>query len=174
MGDAVNVLLRRAVPGDECAVAEVHVRSWQVAYRGLLPDDYLDRLAPADRAARYSFRQDGPGSPHTTVAVGEDGICGFATTGPCRDPDKVGVGELYALYVHPDWWDRGVGRLLIDGGRCRLAEYGFSEAVLWVLRGNKRAERFYRIDGWEPDGHRRLQDVHGVTLDEVRYARSLV
>jgi GNAT superfamily N-acetyltransferase len=168
------VLLRRAVPGDEDAVARVHVRSWQVAYRGLLPDGYLDRLAPADWAALYTFAEAGPSLPHTTVAVGEDGICGFTTTGSCRDPDKEGVGELYAIYVHPQWWDRGVGRLLIDDVRCRLAEQRLSEAVLWVLKGNERAERFYRIDGWERDGHRRLQNVHGVTVDEIRYARSLI
>ena len=111
LGNAVVMFLRRAEPGDEDAVARVHVRSWQVAYRGLLPDDYLDRLAPADRAARYTFAEAGPRSPRTTVAVGEDGICGFATTGPSRDDDKSGAGELYAIYVHPDWWNRGVGRL---------------------------------------------------------------
>ena len=44
-----SVELRRAVPGDENEVAEVHVRSWQVAYRGLLPDAYLDALRPAGR-----------------------------------------------------------------------------------------------------------------------------
>ncbi|MHB1509767.1 MAG: GNAT family N-acetyltransferase [Acidimicrobiales bacterium] len=101
------MFLRRAAPGDEDAGARVHVRSWQVAYRGLLADDYLDRLAPADRAARYTFAEAGPGLPHTTVAVGEDVICGFTTTGTCRDTDKEGVGELYGIYVHPDWWDRG-------------------------------------------------------------------
>ncbi len=88
------------------------------------------------------------------MAVGEDVICGFTTTGSCRDSDNDGVGELYGIYVHPDWWDRGVGRLLIDDVWCRLAAQRFSEPVLWVLMGNERAERFYRIDGWRPDGRR--------------------
>jgi ribosomal protein S18 acetylase RimI-like enzyme len=167
-----SVFIRRAEPGDEEAVARVHVRSWQVAYRGLLPDDYLDRLSPSDRAARYTFAENDPGSPHTTVAVGEDGICGFTTTGPCRDADKEGAGELYAIYVHPDRWSRGIGRLLIEDARSRLSRDGFSEAVLWVLVGNERAQRFYRTDGWVPDDQRRLQDVHGITVDEVRYSRS--
>ncbi len=169
-----TVFLRRAEPGDEEAVARVHVRSWPVAYRGLLPDDYPERLSPADRAARYTFADIRPGSPQTTVAVGEDGICGFTTSGPCRDADKDGAGELYAIYVHPDWWNRGVGRLLIDDARSRLSQEHFSEVVLWVLVGNERAERFYRIDGWEPDGKRGLQDVHDITVDEIRYSRSLI
>lgn len=169
-----SVILRRAEPGDEHEVACVHVRSWQVAYRGLLPDEYLDHLSPADRAARYTFAEVGPGSPCTTVAVGDGRVCGFTTSGPCRDADKDGVAELYAIYVDPGCWDRGVGRLLITDVRTRLSQEGYSEAVLWMLVGNARAERFYRLDGWEADGHRRFQDVHGITVDEVRFARSLI
>lgn len=168
------MVLRRAEPGDEDAVARVHVRSWQVAYRGLLPDGYLDGLSPADWAARYTFAERGPGSPHTTVVEGADGICGFSTVGLGRDADRDGAGELYGIYVHPDWWNRGIGRLLIQDARDRLGQQGFSEVILWVLVGNDRAERFYRVDGWEPDGQRRLQEVHGVIVDEIRYTRSLV
>jgi GNAT superfamily N-acetyltransferase len=166
--------LRRAEPGDEYAVATVHVSSWQAAYRGLLPDDYLDQLEPTDRAALYTFAAVDPGRPYTILAVDDADICGFATAGPCRDADKPDAGQLYAIYVHPDWWNRGVGRTLIGAARHRLIDRGFSEAVLWVLVGNERAERFYRIDGWNPDGNRRLEEVHGITVDEIRYVRSLV
>lgn len=166
--------LRVAVPGDEDAVAAVHVLSWQHAYRGLMPDDYLDHLDPAARAARYTFGRGEPGRPYTTVAVDGGGICGFATTGPCRDADKADAGELFAIYVHPDWWSRGVGRTLIGAARQHLVGQEYLEAVLWVLVGNGRAERFYLTDGWEPDGRRRLQEVQGIRVDEVRYIRSLV
>ena len=83
------------------------------------------------------------------------------------------AGELYGIYVHPDWWNRGVGRILINDARDRLARLGFDEAVLWVLDGNVRAERFYDKDGWRPDGQRRLAEVHGITVDELRYLRPL-
>ena len=51
------------------AVARVHVRSWQAAYRGLLPDDYLDQLRPEDRAPSYDFASLEPLKPRTIVAV---------------------------------------------------------------------------------------------------------
>lgn len=166
--------LRRAVPGDEEAVAQVHVRAWQQGYRGLLPDDYLDRLDPTERAARYTFDEIAPGRPYTTVAVDGDTICGFATTGRCRDSDQPSAGEVYAIYVDPDCWGRGVGRELIQAARTSLIDEHFSTAVLWVLVGNARAERFYRMDGWQPDGQRRIQAVHRIGVDEVRYSRSLL
>ena len=49
------MLLRPVQPGDAMNVARVHVRSWQVGYRHLLPPDYLDALKPEDRAQRYTF-----------------------------------------------------------------------------------------------------------------------
>ncbi len=144
--------VRAATPADALEVAGVHVRSWQVGYRGLLPQAYLDGLRPEERARRYTFGDTGTGRPLTVVAVEQGVICGFATTGPSRDRDVRDAREVLALYVDPDHWGSGVGRLLIDGARSRLGREGASEAVLWVLAGNERARRFYRADGWAPDG----------------------
>jgi GNAT superfamily N-acetyltransferase len=80
------------------------------------------------------------------VAVEEGLIHGFATTAPSREPDLPDHGELCALYVDPEQWGRGFGMALVSAARARLFELGFRNAVLWVLAGNVRAERFYRID----------------------------
>jgi hypothetical protein len=90
------------------AVARVHVRSCQAAYRTLLPDDYLDQLRPEDRAPSYDFTSRDPVKPRTTVAVEKGLIHGFATTAPSRDPDLADHGELCALYVDPEQWGRGM------------------------------------------------------------------
>ena len=166
------MLLRPAEPEDALDVARVHVRSWQAAYRTLLPDDYLDQLRPEDRAQTYDFASLDPGKPRTIVAV-EEGIYGFATTLPSRDADLPDDGELCALYVDPEHWGRGIGVALVSAAREHLYGLGFRNALLWVLAGNVRAERFYQMDGWAPDGLRRRDTVWGVTVDEVRYRRRL-
>lgn len=165
--------MREAQPQDAAEVAGVSVRSWQVAYRGLFPDDYLDGLRAEDRMARYTFGDVRPGSPTTVVAVVEATVCGFATLGPAWDEDAADAGQVYALYVDPQVWGRGIGRSLIAEARTRLSRQGFTEAVLWVHPGNERAHRFYRADGWHSDGHRRQEYVWGVLADEVRYRRPL-
>jgi GNAT superfamily N-acetyltransferase len=167
------VLLRPAKPDDAIAVARVHVRSWQAAYRTLLPDEYLDQLRPEDRAQKYDFASLDPLKPQTIVAVDEGLIRGFATTAPSRDPDLANHGELCALYVDPEQWGRGTGVALVSAARARLFELGFRNALLWVLMGNVRAERFYQGDMWAPDGRRRTDSVWGVTVDEVRYQRGI-
>jgi ribosomal protein S18 acetylase RimI-like enzyme len=76
--------------------------------------------------------------------------------------------------VDPECWRHGIGRRLVDEARRRLSERGFTEAILWVLVGNQRADSFYRADGWLPDGTRREDEVWGAHVDEVRYRRALL
>ena len=167
------LLVRPARPQDAAEVAGVHVRSWQVAYRGLLADEYLDGLRPADRAATYTFDASGPNAPSTIVATDENVIRGFVTTGPCRDADVPAAGEVLALYVDPDAWGLGVGRRLLGEARAQLGRRDFTEAVLWVLVGNDRAQRFYRADGWAAGEDMRSHEIWGVLVDEVRFRRGL-
>jgi GNAT superfamily N-acetyltransferase len=166
--------LRPAQPEDALAVARVHVRSWQAAYRTLLPDDYLDQLRPEDRAPHYDFTTRDPQKPYTIVAA-EDGIIqGFATAAPSRDSDLPSHGELYALYVDPDYWNQGMGIALIAAARTHLVQSGFQRALLWALTGNLRAERFYQRNGWTTDHHHRKVALWGVDVEEVRYLCQLV
>jgi len=167
------VLLRSAVPDDAMSVAQVHVRSWQAAYKGLLPDDYLGQLRPESRARRYDFGTSDPGKPSTIVAVERAVIVGFATMAPAKDADAGGGGEICALYVDPDCWGRGIGCALIEQARSGLRSRGFLHAVLWVMTGNLRAERFYRRDGWEADGMRRTESIWDVEVEEFRFRRRL-
>jgi ribosomal protein S18 acetylase RimI-like enzyme len=202
----VAVELRDARKGDELAVAGVHVRSWQEAYRELMPSEFLAGLDPRDRAGRYEFEA-GEGAPTTVVAVapvddgGEVGdgddpsltnsvevrsgsspspvdrapegsggaVVGFVTFGPSRDPDTVGLGEIYALYVDPGRYEGGVGRMLMAHARRRLKEQGFEAAVLWVLLGNERAASFYEREGWKPDGATREEEPYGITSNVRRF-----
>jgi ribosomal protein S18 acetylase RimI-like enzyme len=202
----VAVTLRDARRGDELAVAGVHVRSWQEAYRGLMPSEFLDALEPRDRAGRYEF-EGVEGAPTTVVAVapvdglggagdGDDPsltnsgevrsgsspspcdrapegsggtVVGFVTFGPSRDPDTVGMGEVYALYVDPGRYEGGVGRMLMAHARRRLKGEGFEAAVLWVLLGNERAASFYEREGWEPDGAVREEEPYGIVSHVRRF-----
>ncbi len=168
--------LRPARPSDAWDVARVHVRSWQKGYRGLLPQDFLDRLDPADRVGRYELGRHDPARwPATLVALGDDGLVGFATVGPAQGEQGVpGAGELLALYVDPDHWGRGAGRTLLTAACRELREVGFDEAVLWLLVGNRRGERLYVGHGWRCYEVRRREAPWGIEVEVVRFSRSLL
>lgn len=149
------------------------MRSWQAAYKGLLPDEYLDSLRADERASRYDFATTDPLAPHTIVADDGRMIVGFATIGVSPGGSSRDVGELMALYVDPDSWRTGVGRALIARARAGLRRLGFDNALLWVLEGNERAQRFYERDGWLRGDDRRRQRVWGIEVDEIAYLRHL-
>jgi GNAT superfamily N-acetyltransferase len=167
------VILREAAPLDAPAIAVVHVRAWQAAYRGLLPGDFLDALRPEERETRYILGSSDPSAPRTILAEIAGAVAGFATIGPSRDADAPDAGELRALYIDPEHWRSGIGRTLLLDARERMAAGGYGEAILWVLAGNEPAERFYRTDGWQPDGAVRDEDPWGVIARVIRFRRAL-
>jgi GNAT superfamily N-acetyltransferase len=155
--------LRDATPADAHAIASVHVASWQVAYRGLIPDHVLDGLSVADRAEIWADRLAVPSTPTRTLLVVEGpAVLGFASTGPARDQDDPAEGELYAFYLDPSAWGRGRGARLHAGAVDRLRTDGFTHARLWVLDSNVRAIRFYHRQGWTETGRTKVdRDLGG-------------
>jgi GNAT superfamily N-acetyltransferase len=164
--------IRLATVADAPAVGFVHVRAWQAAYRGQMPDAYLDALRVEDRAEGWtrSLARAVDASP-VLVAERDGTVVGFAVLGPATDP--AGSGELYAINVDPDHWGTGAGPALLEAVHATLARLGYADAVLWVLPGNGRARRFYERAGWAADGAERTHEVLGVVVDEVRYHRRL-
>lgn len=170
--------VRLARPADAPQIAVVHVLSWQQAYRGLLPEEYLDGLDPAQRVGTWqqAIRQPDSLRSATMVIASNEAIDGFVNVGPTRDAgeDPERVGEVRAIYLLPTAWGKGFGRRLMDAALLRLADAGFAEATLWVLDTNARARRFYEAGGWSADGAVKEDARHGFPLTEVRYRKPLL
>jgi ribosomal protein S18 acetylase RimI-like enzyme len=167
--------IRTATPADAQALTAVHVATWRVAYRGLVPDDFLDAL-PEDRWRAGWERMLADQVWPTLLAETDDGgLVGFVAFRPTRDEDAdpTSTGEVTGLYVAPEHWDTGVGRALMAAAVERLQAAGYRRATLWVLAGNARGRRFYERAGWTPDGTAKELTLGGAVLTEVRYRREL-
>lgn len=167
------ITIRPAEPADAPAIAEVQVLSWQQAYAGLIPDQYLGALHTS-LARREAFWRESiaAGRTQVSLACATEQVVGFIAIGPCRDDgvSAVETGEVTAFYLLPQYWRSGVGRLLWAAGVQCLAEHDYRRVTLWVLSENQRARRFYRKVGWipEPETERSLL-IGGASLQEVRY-----
>lgn len=148
---------------------EVRLATWGAAYRGLVPDAFLDGLAVTDAmTAARTARVDDPGSP-LHVAVVDGAVVGIAAAGAPRDDDLgEDTTELGALYVLPEHWGAGIGSALLE---AVLARRPRPVQVLWVLERNVRSRRFYERCGFAADGTRKLEDLGG-PVAEVRMVRS--
>lgn len=163
--------VRPAVLEDAPAIAAVHVRSWQAAYRGLIPDAVLISLSVERRMAFWADTITDL-EPPTGVWVAErDGaVAGFVHVRRSKDQGaEPSVGEVGAIYLMPEAWSRGLGRALLDAAVVELGRNGFEAATLWVFRDNARARRFYERAGWAPDGEAKSIEIGAVSLAEVRY-----
>ncbi|WP_345752670.1 GNAT family N-acetyltransferase [Microbacterium rhizophilus] len=163
-----ELTIRRAVPEDADRLSEVHVRTWQIAYAGLIPQAVLDSLDIVARAARWRTTLENPkAAGRTWVALEGEDLIGFSSSGPARGDDPPWPLELWALYVHPRRHGSGAGAMLAD------AAIGELPAFLWVLDGNDRAIRFYEKIGFAFDGVTKDERTGGVTLHERRMVRGI-
>jgi RimJ/RimL family protein N-acetyltransferase len=171
------VAVRRARNDDAPRIAEIHVRSWQNVYQGLIPQDYLDGLDPAQRTGRWAAAlQQADWSLGGTLAVADDDgvLLGFATAQASRDEDAdASVAEVWAIYLAPDAYGQGYGRELMTATLDYLASAGYAQVTLWVLDTNARARRFYEAAGFRADGAVKVDDDRGFPLRELRYRRLL-
>ncbi|MBR8638797.1 GNAT family N-acetyltransferase [Streptomyces tuirus] len=157
-------------------VAEIRVRGWQSAYQCLIPQSYLDGLSVAEDAERRrAHLTRGDGSKVDLVAEDAHGeVVAWACHGPYRDGEvRTSDAELYAIYVHPDHVGQGAGQALLAESVARCSAAGRDRLLLWVLKENSRARRFYERAGFHADGAEEPFEVEGVTVPEVRYARPL-
>ncbi|MEU1400844.1 GNAT family N-acetyltransferase [Streptomyces sp. NPDC005728] len=150
-------------------VSEIRIRGWQHAYRGLMPQPYLDALSVAQDAEKRRARfARGNGSVVNLVAERDGEIAGWAAYGPYRDGEvRTADAELYALYLDPAHIGSGIGRALLAESVERCSRY--PRMFLWVLKENAGARRFYEGAGFRPDGAEEPFDVDGVAVPEVRY-----
>ena len=144
-----SVKVREATRADASAIARLHLDNWRTAYRGIVPDDVLDRITAVSRFLHWDgVLADPNGTEFVYVAEGADGrLLGIASGGPELGEDSHYRGELYVLHVRPEAQGRGTGRALMRAVAERLAADGITTLLVWMLRENEPARRFYTALG---------------------------
>jgi len=176
----IKLRIRHAEIGDVPTIAEIHVRAWQTAYRGIMADAFLDSLTPEQRIPTWTRFLEDP-ECRITVLVAVDTVTatvlGFCSVCPRRDDAATTTatdGELYTLYVDPEHRGDGIGTTLIAVGESTLREAGFTSAILWMLKDNAPSRAFYERRGWDADGGTRTQRYGDLDVAECRLAKSLL
>ncbi len=143
----LSVQVRVATVDDAEAVAVVHVRSWQSAYRGLIPDAYLDTLSFERRSQVWSRILTETDLPRTGTFVLQDGldVIGFVHVAPRRDDDlPASTGEVTGIYLTPNAWGRGGGRQLMDATQAQPYGSRLHDSDAVGPRGQSQGSRFLR------------------------------
>lgn len=163
------VNIRPAKTGDEAAIANVHITSWQEAYKDLIPQEYLDSL-PSELVQRIENWKRTLANPQrwVWVAEGPTDIVGFALFGPPRDPNRDGFIELGAIYLLASEKGKGIGVALLAAGFNHMRGLGYHKAYCWVLEGNPTV-KFYQRTGAIFSNQVKEDEIGGKIFKELAY-----
>jgi ribosomal protein S18 acetylase RimI-like enzyme len=163
----VVIEIRRAKPSDAKLVADTHDDAWRTAYQGIIPGNELDRLI-SRRGPDWWDSAIRKGSRITILQFG-DNVAGYANYGRNRARSLTYDGEVYELYLRPEYQGLGFGRRLFAAARKDLLQSGLRSLVVWALSDNEPAVNFYRALGGRAIA-RSSERFGSKTLDKVAYA----
>jgi ribosomal protein S18 acetylase RimI-like enzyme len=133
--------IRKADPRDAEAIAEVHRTAWQGAYAGIIPHRALTAMINR-RGSQWWANAIRRAATVLVVEIGGK-IAGYATLGRNRARELTQEGEIYELYLRPEYQGIGLGRRLFSEARARLKSHGLNGLVVWALEENDNALAFY-------------------------------
>ena len=156
--------IRKVAQADDFnAISRIYALSWKTAYKGIVPQEYLDEL-PENRWANVLRN-----SPCDAFVIIENGeYIGTSSICAARDEKMSGWGEIVSIYLLPEYFGKGYGKPLLENSVASLISKGYDEIYLWAFEENKRARKFYEKNGFSPLD-RQLININGTDLPEVRY-----
>ncbi len=143
--NTLSIDIRKAEPEDAAAIADVHLESWMGAYSGIIPYRALARMI-ARRGSEWWARAIRRSATVLVVEIG-GAVAGYATLGRNRSRELPQQGEIYELYLKPEFQGIGLGTRLFKAARRTLADHGLSGLVVWALEENGGAVSFYANAG---------------------------
>lgn len=164
--------IRMANIDDAISMSIIHAKSWQKAYQGLLPDEYLNGIKD-DRWVNMISRGLKDKSMKAWIASAEEKSIACACIGDSRYPTYEHQLELISIYVLPEYWHSGAGALLLNKVLEYAAANDYNEVGLWVLTGNKQAIKFYEKFGFTYNGDTLTNTLGGAPAVEKRYIKAL-
>jgi len=149
---------------DRTAISKIYEESWRYAYRGIIPQAYLDSI-PEGRWASGLDRQ----GWNTLVCVDGGRLVGTSSFCGSRFEQFPGWGEVISIYLLPEYMGKGYGGLLLKSVVSELNRLGYPDIFLWVLAENRGARHFYEQFGFSPTDDFVTQNIGGKDLREIRY-----
>jgi ribosomal protein S18 acetylase RimI-like enzyme len=137
----ITIDIRKAGPTDAQAIADVHHEAWRGAYAGIIPHRALNNMI-SRRGTEWWANAIRKAATVLVIEIGGK-IAGYATVGRNRARDLAQEGEIYELYLRPEYQGVGLGSRLFAAAREKLSTHGLKGLVVWALEDNQNAVQFY-------------------------------
>ncbi|MCL2044808.1 MAG: GNAT family N-acetyltransferase [Oscillospiraceae bacterium] len=145
-------IIRKALAEDAYEYAALHIACWKAAYKGIISDEYLQNMSVDEMGERTQQYLQNPGDFLYYCLEFDGSMIGRLVLNKSRDDDKPDAAEIGAMYLLDAYWDKGLGRKMMEFSLEEFQRMGYSEMILWVLEANNRARQFYEKFGFAFDG----------------------
>ena len=157
--------IRYIVPTDDrMAISNIYEESWKCAYKGIIPQDYLDSIPKGC----CSSSVDNP-DWKTLICIVDGRMVGTCSFCKSRFEQFHDWGEIISIYLLPNYVGKGYGKALMKSALSELKMKGYEKIFLWVLEQNVRGRCFYEQLGFSPTDDFINDNIGGKELREVRY-----
>ena len=167
----MSVTIRLAVPADALDMAEIHMRSWEAAYKDIIPASYIKEKNAGRPALWQRVITDENTTEYVIQADGK--TVGLMGVGPSRDEDTGDdVYELTGLYLLPEYFRQGIGTQAMEFAFDRARGLGKKVMTVWLIADNLNAKNFYKKFGFAEDGKSRISK-RGRIMEDIRMREAL-
>ncbi len=164
----MNIKIRRATLQDVSIISQIHAECWKTAYRGIMPQKYLDELKVDFWVPTFTnWIENGIFSVYL-ICVDEIPV-GCTAYGKSRDDKLPDWGEVISVYIRSDYWGKGLAKKLLEYVLLCMRQDGYRNCYLWVLKENLRARHFYEKIRFEWNQDELFSDIMGKQIVDVRY-----
>lgn len=168
----MSVKIIEATTEDSEVISKIHAISWKSAYKGIVPQDYLDELK--NDFWVNAFHNWISNNLFTALLIYDDEVpVGCIAYGKARDEEFSGWGEIVSIYVLPDYWGKGYGHRLLVTALLDMKKRGYKNCYLWVLRDNSKAKKFYEKHGFNCNNDEYNFEINNKSLTDIRYVIAL-
>jgi len=168
----MDVKIRKATLKDVNVISNIYALSWKSAYKGIVPQKYLDVLKCNFWVS--SFQNWINNNILTAQLINENEMpVGCVAYGKARDVNFANWGEIVSIYLLPDHFRKGYGQKLLQTAIIDMKLKGYENCYLWVLKENIKARNFYESNGFICNNDECFCEIMKKQLVDVRYILTL-
>ncbi len=166
LSSSYQVTVRKAHLADAANLANVFRETWQHTYQGIIPHAHLEGII---RRRGPAWWRNAVRSRDTVLSLDYAGTTiGYATCGAARSRG-FRQGEIFEIYILPDYQGLGFGEYLFEACRNQLDEAHFNGLMIWALAENTAAISFYWQRGGRPI-RAVYERIGGERLEKIAFA----
>lgn len=133
------MILRKMTIDDVQYVSQLHVETWRESYSSVMPREFLSNLSE-EKWVKSLRKLVNSSTQFGLVVEIDDKVVGDILFGKSREATY--NYEIYALNVHPNFHNRGIGKMLVKEA---LKNLSFCDKIyLKVIKENFNAKNFYK------------------------------